>query len=209
MSDRILLVTSSLFESRVITSALTFNGYAVIAESSNLNRAKQLSTTTKFDALVIELTGREELEFALSARGINSKLGIVFITPIHDLRLFNLEIDELPIGSQIIYKPNIANFEILIDAIVESRKCAGKTRWVNPPEHEVTEDLTDIQVGTLRMVVSGFTNKEIGKQEFVSEKAVEQRIGRLANVLGITFHNGENLRVKLTAQFVNWTNGRK
>jgi DNA-binding NarL/FixJ family response regulator len=58
------------------------------------------------------------------------------------------------------------------------------------------------------MVAAGFTNKEISKQAFISEKAVEQRICRLANVLGITFSSGQNLRVKLTSHFVNWTNGR-
>ena len=209
MANQIMLITPSLFESRTISSALSYNGYAVVSETTEMSRAMQKMNSIKFDALVIELQGRKELEFARNARGINCQMGIIFISPIHDLRLFDLTFEELPPGSQIIYKPNIANFEIIIESIIESRKSDAATRWINLPDIDKTEKLTDLQVETLRMVVSGFTNKEISKQEFVSEKAVEQRIGRLANVLGITFSNGQNLRVKLTAQFVNWTNGRK
>ena len=209
MANQIMLITPSLFESRTISSALSYNGYAVVSETTEMSRAMQKMNSIKFDALVIELQSRKDLEFARNARGINCQMGIIFISPIHDLRLFDLTFEELPPGSQIIYKPNIANFEIIIESIIESRKSDAATRWINLPDIDKTEKLTDLQVETLRMVVSGFTNKEISKQEFVSEKAVEQRIGRLANVLGITFSNGQNLRVKLTAQFVNWTNGRK
>jgi DNA-binding NarL/FixJ family response regulator len=124
------------------------------------------------------------------------------------LRLFGISIEEFPVGSQIIYKPDISNFELLIDAIRDSKEIGVKTQWVNPPKTNTTDELTDIQVETLRMIVEGFTNKEIGKHEFVSEKAIEQRIGRLASVLGITCSNGQNLRVKLATKYVNWTNGR-
>mgnify|MGYP006292551487 CR=1 FL=1 len=208
MADRILLIIKSSFEAKVITNSLTFNGFAVTTESSDMTRAMQLATTSKFDALVIELTDRKSLDFANNVRRIANGLGIVFIAPIYDLRLFGISIEEFPIGSQIIYKPDISNFELLIDAIRDSKEIGVKTQWVNPPKTNTTDELTDIQVETLRMIVEGFTNKEIGKHEFVSEKAIEQRIGRLASVLGITCSNGQNLRVKLATKYVNWTNGR-
>ena len=153
MADRILLIFKSSFETKVITNSLTFNGFAVTSESSDLTRATQLATTTKFDALVIELTDRKSLDFANNIRSIANGLGIVFIAPIYDLRLFGISIEEFPIGSQIIYKPDISNFELLIDAIRDSKEIGVKTQWVNPPKTNTTDELTDIQVETLRMKI--------------------------------------------------------
>ena len=162
----------------------------------------------KIDVLIAELSNRENLDFAKLVRKINNQVGIVLISTIHDLRLFDISLEELPSRSKLIYKPNISSFEVILEAIIKSKDLSPETEWINPPETEKSEELTDLQVETLRMVAAGFTNKEISKQAFVSEKAVEQRICRLANVLGITFSNGQNLRVKLTSHFVNWTNGR-
>ena len=197
MSNRILLINSSQLENRAISSVLTFYGNAVTTEKFDLKHGKQLMGSMKIDVLIIELNSRENLEFAKFARRTNRQLGIIFLSPIYDLRLFDISKNELPERSQLIYKPNVSNFENILEAIVESKSLDSETRWINSPEFEKTEKLTDLQVETLRMVVAGFTNKEIGKQSFVSEKAVEQRICRLANVLGITFSSGQNLRVKL------------
>lgn len=209
MANRVLLISTSQFESRAITSYLTFQGYAVITETNDLKRAKLIMSTAKIDILISELIDQSYIDFAKSARGINSHLGVVFFAPIRDLRLFDLKLSNLPNGSQIICKSNIAHFALITEAIENSLKSDARTNWVNPPEHEITDELTDLQVETLRMVVAGYTNREIGKNRYVSEKAVEQIIARLGNVLGITFSTGQNLRVKLTAQFMNWTNGRK
>ena len=208
MSNCILLINSHQLENKAISSGLTFNGYAVISEGNNSNRFQQMISAGKIDVLIDELSNRENLDFAKSARRINNQVGIVFISTIHDLRLFDISLEELPSRSKLIYKPNISSFEVILEAIISSKDLSGETEWINPPETEKSEELTDLQVETLRMVAAGFTNKEISKQAFVSEKAVEQRICRLANVLGITFSNGQNLRVKLTSHFVNWTNGR-
>lgn len=208
MSDQILLINSSQFENKTISSSLTFNGYAVIAEKDDLSRCQQLLSTTNIDVLVVELINREILNFTQNVRRVNHQIGVVFISPIHDLRLFDIRMQELPERTQLIYKPSLSNFEDILDAIVKSKDLSAIKQWINSPETEKTEELTDLQVETLRMVAAGFTNREISKLAFVSEKAVEQRICRLANVLGITFSSGQNLRVKLASQFINWTNGR-
>jgi hypothetical protein len=50
--------------------------------------------------------------------------------------------------------------------------------------------MTDIQVETLRMVAEGHTNSEIAKQRFVSEKAVEQTVAKIAKALDIPAATG-------------------
>lgn len=209
MANRVSLICSSLFESKAIASALTYQSYAVVLETADLNKAELMMTISKPNILIIELIDRIHLEFANRARGINSSLAIVFIAPIYDLRLFDLNFDELPSGSQVICKSNIANFDLLFEAIERSFAVSGESKWASPRLHEETDELTDLQVQTLRMVVSGYTNKEISRLRFVSEKSVEQIVARLAHVLGLSCNNGQNLRVLLTAKFMNWTNGRK
>lgn len=45
--------------------------------------------------------------------------------------------------------------------------------------------LSDIQIETLRYAAEGFTNAEIGRARFVSEKAIEQVLSRVAISLNI------------------------
>ena len=141
MADQILLFNSSQFENNAISSSLTFNGYAVIAEKYDLKRCQQLLSTAKVDVLVVELISRDNLNFARNLRSINKQVGIVFISPIHDLRLFEIQMDELPDRSQIIYKPSISNFEVILEAIVRSKDFTADKQWINPPETEKTEEL--------------------------------------------------------------------
>ena len=56
-------------------------------------------------------------------------------------------------------------------------------------------DLTQVQIETLRMVAQGLSNVEIAHQRFVSEKAVEQTISKIAKALGIPVATNQNQRV--------------
>jgi DNA-binding NarL/FixJ family response regulator len=64
--------------------------------------------------------------------------------------------------------------------------------------------LTNIQVETLRLVAKGLTNAEIGRIRFVSEKAVEQIVSRIAQVLNVQPDRTKNMRVLLVREFFSW-----
>jgi DNA-binding NarL/FixJ family response regulator len=64
--------------------------------------------------------------------------------------------------------------------------------------------LTDIQIETLRHVANGLTNAEIGRKRFVSEKAVEQIVSRIAQVLNVHPDQGKNTRVQLVNEYLKW-----
>ena len=68
----------------------------------------------------------------------------------------------------------------------------------------IVADLTDIQVETLRLVSRGFSNSEIAKIRFVSEKAVEQIVARIAAAMGFAADRRKNLRVLMTNEFNRW-----
>jgi DNA-binding NarL/FixJ family response regulator len=68
----------------------------------------------------------------------------------------------------------------------------------------VLNQLTDIQIETLRLVAQGLSNSEIAKVRFVSEKSVEQIVARIAQHLSITPDRRQNLRVVLAGEYFKW-----
>jgi DNA-binding NarL/FixJ family response regulator len=68
----------------------------------------------------------------------------------------------------------------------------------------VLNELTDIQIETLRLVAQGLSNSEIAKVRFVSEKSVEQIVARIAQHLSIAPDRRRNLRVVLAGEYFKW-----
>ena len=68
----------------------------------------------------------------------------------------------------------------------------------------ILNDLTDIQIETLRLVAQGLSNSEIAKVRFVSEKSVEQIVARIAQHLSISPDRTRNLRVILAGEYFKW-----
>jgi DNA-binding NarL/FixJ family response regulator len=64
--------------------------------------------------------------------------------------------------------------------------------------------LSDVQIETLRYVAEGLTNAEIGRLRFVSEKAIEQILSRVAITLNIQPDHRKNMRVVLVNEYMRW-----
>jgi DNA-binding NarL/FixJ family response regulator len=64
--------------------------------------------------------------------------------------------------------------------------------------------LTDLQIETLRLVADGLTNAEISRTRFVSEKAIEQIVSRIALVLNVQPDRSKNMRVQLVSEYFRW-----
>ena len=62
--------------------------------------------------------------------------------------------------------------------------------------------LTLKQRETLSMLAQGMSNAEIALLHFVTEKSVEQMVGRIARTLAITPDETSNMRVLLTLAFL-------
>ena len=65
----------------------------------------------------------------------------------------------------------------------------------------VLRELTDAQIETLLLIVSGKSNSQIGRIRFVTEKSVEQMVSRIAQHLGVAAERYENLRVLITREY--------
>lgn len=68
----------------------------------------------------------------------------------------------------------------------------------------ILNDLTDIQIETLRLVAQGLSNSEIARIRYVSEKSVEQIVARIAQHLSISPDRSRNLRVILAGEYFKW-----
>lgn len=67
--------------------------------------------------------------------------------------------------------------------------------------------LTHKQRETLEMLAQGKSNAEIARLHFVSEKSIEQMIGRIARAFSITPDESSNMRVLLTLAFLTGVEG--
>jgi DNA-binding NarL/FixJ family response regulator len=120
----------------------------------------------------------------------------------------------IPRGSKIILKRSVSDLSIITFALAESVDAANDgsdMKWISihAAIHEnsfisILNELTDIQIETLRLVSQGLSNSEIARVRFVSEKSVEQIVARIAQHLSISPDRSRNLRVILAGEYFKW-----
>lgn len=216
MAHRVLIINDDAFELTTVADAMRLRGINVVGEAHALVAAQNLFSTLKPEVVVIDahFDGFGGINLARKMRKENEDLGVVLTTACPDLRLLGLFEKDIPIGTQIVLKRSLSDLNILcmaIPASVEAITCNESTQWVNrfvsPNEKSflaIAGLLTDVQAETLRLVASGMSNGEIGRQRFVSEKSVEQIVARIASQLGIAPDRSRNLRVLLTNEYNKW-----
>ncbi len=216
MAHRVLIINDDAFELTTMAEAMRLRGVNVIGEAHSIGAAQNLFRTLRPEVVVIDahFNSYGGIALARALRKEEAKLGVVLTTACPDLRLLGLFEKDIPEGSQLVLKRTLADFNILCLAVPESVKAIDgneKMQWVNrftsPNEKSflaIAAMLTDIQAETLRLVASGMSNGEIGRQRFVSEKSVEQIVARIAAQLGIAPDRGRNLRVLMTNEYNKW-----
>jgi DNA-binding NarL/FixJ family response regulator len=145
-------------------------------------------------------------------------IGIVILVPCADLRILGEVHTDLPDGSMLVLKNTITSIASLCDVLSQSRLMdkGGPPVWINgnlalssKVSESMMSKLTNIQIETLRLVAKGLTNAEIGRIRFVSEKAVEQIVSRIAQVLNVQPDRTKNMRVQLVREFFSWIGAPK
>lgn len=216
MTHRVLLVNDDAFELTTLADAMRLRGINVVGEAHTLVAAQNLFITQRPEVVVIDahFDGYGGINLARKMRKTNEDLGVVLTTACPDLRLLGLFEKDIPMGTQVVLKRSLADLNILcmaVPASVGAISSNERTQWVNrfisPNEKSfltMAALLTDIQAETFRLVASGMSNGEIGRQRFVSEKSVEQIVARIAYQLGIAPDRSRNLRVRLTNEYNKW-----
>ena len=215
MSDRVLIVMDDAFALATMGAALKLHGTNVIGEASKESTAVSLMRSMQPNVLLIDMHLSDEysIKIANVIRKENPAIGVVLLVACADLRLLGETYSAIPQGAKIVVKKSMNNVSTLCELISESRVFESETpaTWVSGTVslHEkalqnMLSQLTDLQVETLRLVADGLTNAEIGRMRYVSEKAVEQIVSRIAQVLNVQPDRGKNIRVQLVAEYFKW-----
>lgn len=153
------------------------------------------------------------VDIARSIRKEAPGIGVVILVPCADMRLIGEELAQLPAGTLLVLKSSLNSLTALCDVITASREFEAdqKVSWVNggitlslKESHALMSSLSDIQIQTLRYAAEGLTNAEIGRLRYVSEKAIEQILSRVAIALNIQPDHRKNMRVQLVNEFHSW-----
>jgi len=153
------------------------------------------------------------VDIAHAIRKEASGIGVVILVPCADMRLIGEDLLQMPAGTLLVLKNSLSSLTSLCDVISASRefKKDAPVTWVNggitlseKESHLLMSSLSDIQIQTLRYAADGLTNAEIGRLRFVSEKAIEQILSRVAIALNIQPDHRKNMRVQLVNEFHSW-----
>jgi DNA-binding NarL/FixJ family response regulator len=208
------------FELSSIASALKLHGVNVVGEVSKSSSAMAVQRTLHPNILLIDMHNSDERSIAIARhlRLEDPEIGIVILVPCADLRILGEVHTDLPDGSMLVLKNTITTIASLCDVLSQSRQMdkAAPPVWINgnlalssKVSESMMSKLTNIQVETLRLVAKGLTNAEIGRIRFVSEKAVEQIVSRIAQVLNVQPDRTKNMRVQLVREFFSWIGAPK
>jgi DNA-binding NarL/FixJ family response regulator len=208
------------FELSSIASALKLHGVNVVGEVSKSSSAIAVQRTLHPNVLLIDMHNSEERSIAIARdlRLEDPEIGIVILVPCADLRILGEVHTDIPDGSMLVLKNTITTITSLCDVLSQSRLMdkGGPPVWINgnlalssKVSESMMSKLTNIQVETLRLVAKGLTNAEIGRIRFVSEKAVEQIVSRIAQVLNVQPDRTKNMRVQLVREFFSWIGAPK
>ena len=215
MSDRVLIVMDDSFELSSIASALKLHGVNVVGEVAKASSAIAVQNTLHPNILLIDMhySKEDSIAIAQELRRQDSEIGIVILVPCTDLRLLGQAHTDIPNGSMLVLKNSVTSIASLCDVLSKSRlmQSGSSPVWINgnlalssKVSESMKSKLTNIQVETLRLVAKGLTNAEIGRIRFVSEKAVEQIVSRIAQVLNVQPDRTKNMRVQLVREFFSW-----
>jgi len=215
VSDRVLLVMDDAFELSTMAAALKMHGINVIGEARKESSAVLLMRSMQPNVLLIDMHSSNEHSIAIATaiRKESPEIGVVILVACADLRLLGELSCNIPVGAKVVIKKSMNNVAALCDLISESRifDPESSVTWVNGnvSVHEkalekLISHLTDLQIDTLRLVANGLTNAEIGRIRFVSEKAIEQMVSRIALILDVQPDKTKNLRVQLVGEYLKW-----
>ena len=211
-TPRILVVEDDAFTRTSIVGALASNGIDVIDSVATSAEAVTSFEKHNPDAVLLDLDlgyGPTGLDLARAFRLRNPNIGLVMLTTYSDPRLLRANLPAIPAGTEYLVKSNIGEIKIVSDAIkLAINYSSNPSTKIKQARNDIPRDLqgmTDIQVETLRMVAQGHTNSEIAKQRFVSEKAVEQTIAKIAKALDIPAATNQNQRVHIARVYFRLT----
>lgn len=198
-----LVLEDDDFIRMTLVETLTFHGISIVANSRTASEAIAAHDKFRPQVAILDLDlgrGPTGLDVARSLRKANPTIGIVFLTSFSDPRLIDSGETGAPAGSQYLVKKSVGSVVTLLKAIEKSLVSHTVSKW-GPDASSEFGRLTANQVATLRLIADGFSNQEIARKLSITEKSVEQQVGRIAKRLGIERALNRNTRVSIATAY--------
>lgn len=202
MGISVLVVEDDAFTRTMLVTALKQAGLSVEFDTGSAAEAAKVAKTLRPRVGVLDLhlgDGPTGIDVAHALRRNDPTVGIVFLTSFSDPRLLHSNLPALPGNAQYLTKESVVEINVLLRALNDSLKTGAVRSKFQVPS--AVAGLTDSQIETLRLVAEGHSNAEIAKRRFVTEKAVEVTIGRIAKGLGLSMDSTRNQRVHMAKAY--------
>ena len=203
MKLSVAIVEDDAFTRTTLHSALEAKGLNVVFSTADASEAVRLAQLKFPHVALLDLhlgKGPTGVDVAVELRRQNPNIGLIFLTSFDDPRLLDSSIGELPENSTYVTKSTIGDVDALVKLLYTS--ALGKSVKSSALEVGPLQGFTRRQMSILRLVALGFSNSEIAKQLFITEKSVESAIRRLAHSLNIRTDPSANQRVHLANVFL-------
>lgn len=197
MSLRLIITEDDIFTREALATALKSFNFEIVAACKTAGEVIEALSVHEVEALLLDVDlgpGPTGLDVAhlLSTRRPN--LGLVLLSSSADPRLVRASLPAVPEHAIYLVKSQVTAIEQIAEALILAHQNAVNGSSSEP--HGFSEmQLTDVQIETLRMVANGMSNAEIAKLRFVTEKAVESTISKIAKALDLPSGNSNNQRV--------------
>ena len=202
MGLRLAVVEDDAFTRMTLVAALKARGLNVVMVAADAAEAALMSKVHPIDAAILDLhlgSGPTGIDVAQALRRQNPSVGLVCLTSVDDPRLLSANLPQLPGNSQYLTKSAIGDVDQLVNAVRLAASGRGNTS--GKMANHILGRFTDGQVETLRLVAQGLSNAEIARRRFVTERAVEVAVSRVAKALGLEPDATRNQRVHMAKVF--------
>jgi DNA-binding NarL/FixJ family response regulator len=200
----VMVVDSQQLIRMALSKLLSSNGIQIVGSAPDAISALRMNLRFRPKIAVIDILlkeGPNGIELAQELRKMNSRIGIVFLTTLEDLRTIGSVTAEMPIGSIYLNKADVNDVEQIRDAIRRASKNTLSVLFSVTSEPKLrSQPFTDNQMDLMRMISQGMSNKSISSKRFTTEKSTENAISRLAKKMNMPSDILSNQRVSI-AQF--------
>lgn len=205
MGFKIGLVEDDDFTRSMLVSSLASLGHSVQVECSEPRTLLEYVKANELDVVILDLhlgKGPTGADLAIVISRLKPQIGIVMLTSYEEPRLLRANLPGLPRGTIYLRKGEISSVEVLNHGLSRSLQ-------KNDPLNEVgietrssqLEQLSDSQLEIMRLISQGFSNSEIAKRRFITEKAVEISITRTAKILKVERNQSQNQRMNMAKAY--------
>ena len=187
----------------------------VLADFRTGEEAIEWITCHGADAVLLDIDlgrGLNGVATGIRLKEYNAKLGIVLLSNHADPEILRVLPESEAGGWAYLLKKSARDINTVVRAIegtvsgllVVDPSLTHQLASINP-----LQQLTPRQQGILRLIAEGYTNYEIAKQLFLSEKSIENQVGIIYHTLQIdTSGRVEHPRVRATLAFLQMSGSR-